>query len=282
MAGEVISKLISAVHQFVLHRTRPEDGILIEARQLADRWKLGGQSLFDSATPDLTLLLAALVVTYREDHELLELIRRHRAEELNKLIRDSVDAEAQALASERLNTESTLTLKQRLEQRRRKWNRDLSRSIEFQFGASIETLLGARRWLWLLFEPTKQQDMIRQSQTCLDDIFEGKSVNMLRLEELFWMDRRRFAKVWRGFQKREFNYLAVVKIMDFLLNEKRRTKRKRSRRVRSPRLWLDDSALRMRVLRGIEARINSLPVAKEIATAFIAVIRAPSPGSGKK
>src|SRR5262245_24532353 len=131
MDADVIAKLTSAVHKFVLYRTRPEEGVLIEARQLADRWKLRGESLFGSSAPDLTLLLAALFVACRKDHEVLELIRRHQPEELDKLIRESSDAESQALTSERPSTQSLLTPKQRQEQKRRKWNRVFSRSIEF-------------------------------------------------------------------------------------------------------------------------------------------------------
>ena len=87
--ADVIAKLTSAVHNFLLYRTRPE-GIMIEARQLANRWQFMGQSLFNSSTPDLTLLLAALFVTCRKDNELVELIRRHRPEELVKLISEKL------------------------------------------------------------------------------------------------------------------------------------------------------------------------------------------------
>jgi hypothetical protein len=106
---------------------------------------------------------------------------------------------------------------------------------------------------------------------------------MLRLEELFWMDRHRFAEPLHGIPKRRLNYVGVTEIMEFLLKEKRQRKRKSSTRGRSPRLpWLYEKALRMRVLREIGARINSLSVDGEIAHAFLTVIRNHLPDSGKK
>jgi hypothetical protein len=266
MDAEIIAELFSAVQNLVVHGIRPREGIMIEARQLANRLKFMGRPLFDSSTGDLTLLLAALFVACRKDHELLELLRRHRREELDKLIRESSDAETQALASDRFSTQSTLTPKQRQEQKRRKWNRVFSRSIEYQFGGGLEDQLDWRTLLLPLLGPGPRENMLRRSQTCLDGIFAGETVNTLKLEELFWMDRRRFAEPLRRFQKRPLNYLAVTEITDFLLSEKRRTKRKRSGRGRSPRPpWLNERAVRMRVLKGIEARINSFSVDSEIA-----------------
>jgi hypothetical protein len=269
---ELIAELISAVQRFVLHRIRPEDGILIEARQLAGRWKLAGQSVFGSSTQDLTLLLAGLIVAMRRDHEVFALIRQHRPEELDKLIRESSDAEIQTLTSEPPSTQPTLTAKQRYEIKRGKRNRAFTRSIEHQFGGGLEAQVDWQTRLLPLLGPTAYKDKLRRSQTCLDHVFAGGSVNTLRLEELFWLDRHRFAEALRGFHKRQFNYVAVTKIMDFLLKEQRLTKRKKSGRPRR-KPWLDDPQVRRRVLMGIEARINSLDIDSKIANAFLTVIR---------
>jgi len=78
-----------------------------------------------------------------------------------------------------------------------------------------------------------------------------------------------------------YDYRAVKTIMDALLSEKPRRKRKRS--GRPPRLpWLNDPLLRTRVLRGIEVRINSLSLPQHIKIAFMTVVSRHLPDSGKK
>jgi hypothetical protein len=283
MDADLIPQLISAIQNFVLHRTRPEEGIMVEARQFAGQWKLAGRSLFDSSTPDLTLLLAALVAELMRDHELVELIRQHRPDELAELISESRDAEVALMSSGWSSTQRTLTAKQRYERKRSKRNRSFSRSIEFQFGGGLEDRVDWKLMLSPLLGPTGYKKSVRDSQRCLDDIFDGESVNMLRLEELFWMDRHRLARPLRRLRTRRFNYLAVTKIMDFLLTEKRRRKRERSKPGRSPRLpWLYDRAFRLRALSGIEARIMSRSMNSDIASAFLKVIRQHLARSGKK
>ena len=87
--AHLIPELISAIQNFVAHRARPPEGIMIEARQLANRFKFKGRPLFDSFTPELTQLLAAFFAAVRPDHDVLESIRRHFPEELEKLSRQS-------------------------------------------------------------------------------------------------------------------------------------------------------------------------------------------------
>jgi len=282
MDSDLVAQLTSAIQRFVLHRTPPEEGTMIEARQLADRWKLGGQCLFDSSTPNLTVLLAAVVVLMKRDCEHLKLVRQYRSDELDKLIKESDEAEVEAIAAGWSTTQASLTARQQSERKRRKWNRDFRRSIEYQFGGGLQ----ADDYCTLavpIIGLDAYKKILQHQQTCLDTIFAGESVNMLRLEELFWMDRRRFAKAVRGLRTGRFNYLGVVKIMDFLLKEKRRAKSKRSKPGRSPRLpWLYDQAVRVRVLTEIEARMNTLPIETEIASTFLAVIRSHLSPSGKK
>lgn len=216
------------------------------------------------------------------DHELLRLIRQHRPEELAKLISESREAEAKLIASCGSSTDPTLTAKQKYERKRSKWNRTFSKSIEYQFGGGLKYYSDWRLLLSPLLGAGAYENTLRGLQTCLDDIFAGESVNMLRLEELFWMDRHRFAEALRGFQG-PLNYLAVTRITDFLLKKKRRPMRKRPARGRSPRApWPKDRARRLRVLRGIEERIKSRPMNSDIANAFLTVIRHYLPRSGKK
>ena len=108
---------------------------------------------------------------------------------------------------------------------------------------------------------------------------------MQRLEDLFFaIDRHRLSEALQGVQKRRYNYRAVAKIMDVLLSERARKKRKRrGRSLRNP--WLDDPNdpnRRRRVLNGIKARISRLSVEEEIRNRFLAVIQCHLPNSGKK
>ena len=150
-------------------------------------------------------------------------------------------------------------------------------SIEYQFGGAAEAKLREFSPLSLGNSPYEP--------TCLDDIFAGATVNMQRLEDLFFaIDRHRLSEALQGVQKRRYNYRAVAKIMDVLLSEKPRKKRKRrGRSLRNP--WLDDPNdpnRRSRVLNGIKARINRHSVEEEIRNTFLAVIQCHLPNSGKK
>ena len=107
---------------------------------------------------------------------------------------------------------------------------------------------------------------------------------MQKLQELFEMERHQFPKSLPNISKgREtfYDYRAVATIMDALLTEK--PKEKRRKLGRSPRIpWLNDPRLRMRVLRGIETRINSLSVQEHIKATFLSIVRRHLPDSGKK
>jgi len=99
------------------------------------------------------------------------------------------------------------------------------------------------------------------------------------------MGRKRLAKLMDDEDKkrRKYRYCVVVKIMNALLTDKPRKKRKRPTRGRPrQRPWLNDAALRIRVLSEIEARMDSIPVSEQIKSAFLIVIRRHHPNSGKK
>jgi hypothetical protein len=288
--GKIIADLKRAIEARVSGSKKPEEleGIITEAKVLVKQWTIGQPSshqrpLFDDTTNPTILLLAGLVVALTRDHRLVELIRRHRPRELENLSSESLFAEVEATAWAWASSQPKPTPKQRYEKKRRKWHRSFLKSIEYHFGGRLEAAFQEGMPLVLMSNPDALQAAVLQSQDCLDGLFAGETVNMLKLEELFGMDRHRIAEALRGFQKRRFNYLAVTKIMDFLLKEKRRKERKMSTRGRSPRKpWLDDHDLRIRVLRGIEARINSRSLPEHIRTSFLAVVRRHMPDSGKQ
>ena len=135
--------------------------------------------------------------------------------------------------------------------------------------------------------------------TCLDNIFAGGTVRMRSedvplnpqpsgplapflsktqhragLEELFGMERHRFGKGLPPIEKgreRWYDHRAVVKIMHRLLSENPRED-KRPRRGKTPRLWLSNPALRIRVLIGIHERMESVSVSEDIWGGFTAVV----------
>ena len=79
----LIADLDRALQSVVLRRKQPGEGIMVEARQLTQKWKVKECSeaptrlLFDGTSSTTTLLLAGMVVALRQDHQLLEQIRRH-------------------------------------------------------------------------------------------------------------------------------------------------------------------------------------------------------------
>jgi hypothetical protein len=125
---------------------------------------------------------------------------------------------------------------------------------------------------------------------------------MLRLEDLFGIECHRLAKLMSREDKkrRKYGHRVVVKIMDALLTEPQK-RRKRSTPGRPRRMpWLNDADLRTRVLRGIEERIMSIATElreadldqvgqdyvrqwqEEIADPFLARVRGHLSASGKK
>jgi hypothetical protein len=178
------------------------------------------------------------------------------------------------------------------ERKRSRLHLDFRNSIEYQFGGGAEV---EWRKQTQQFPPALWPDhpiYKAPPPTCLDEMFAGDGVSMLKLEELFWMERHRFPKDLpsrREGRKEVHDWQAVEQIMDSLLNEEPR-KRKTSGRGRLPRMpWLNDPKdpdLRNRVLKGIEARLNSLSVPEQIKprmkARFLKVIHRHLPDSGKK
>jgi hypothetical protein len=289
-ASKTIADLTDAIEKLVFGEKKVVEleGIIADAKVLVQQWKIREPSghrrpLFDDTTPPRTLLLAALVVALRRDHKLVEQIQRHFPDELDDLTSKSSDARAWAIVSRWVHPPPPVKAWQKYERnRRRKWHRDFFRSIEYHFGGRFEADFRNQYLLVALSNPPAYATMLSESQDRLDDIFAGKTVNMHTLEELFGMDRHRLAKPLRGLESRRYTYVAVTTIMDFFLNQKPRIRRKKTTPGRSRREpWLNDTDLRMRVLRGIEARINSRSVPSDIASAFLAVIHRHLQESGK-
>ena len=78
-----------------------------------------------------------------------------------------------------------------------------------------------------------------------------------------------------------YDWRAVVKIMDALLR-KEPGEHKMPTRGAPRRFWPSDPDCRARVLSGIEARINSIPVPGKIRSRFLTVIHRHLPDSAKK
>ena len=234
---------------------------MTEAKVLVQQWKIKEPSgrrrpLFDDTVNPTALLLAALVVVLRRDHELVEQIHGRFPNELRQLEQASRLAGYMDLAANlRLEKWQKLTKDQQSERRRNEVRRPGLGLIGEQFGFGIS--------LWPLrsVEPT-----------CLDEIFSGGHVNMLGLVELFGFERHGLLKL--AVEKRRFTYRSIVTIMKKLLRDDPRQKPKRTTPGRSPRMpWLNNPDLRVRVLSGIETRMNTLSVPQHIKSAFETVLR---------
>ena len=287
-SSKTIADLKHAIKELVSGRKRPEEleGIIAEAKTLARDWTnphsaqnpKDRRPLFDGTCNDRTLLLAGLVVALSRDHELVARIRRHFPGELEKLSRDSSYADAAAVASACPSTRPEPAPKRKYERKRRRWRRGDKGEIERQFGrytSAVSTPSALSPFLLPVPYPAD----------CLDEIFCGGGVNMLRLEELFGIERHRLAKLvdHEDKKRRKYGHRAVVKIMDASLTKGPRKKRKRSTPGRPRQLpWLNDPDLRTRVFSGVEARINSISMPEHIKSAFLAVVHRHLPDSGKK
>lgn len=260
----MIADLTNAIEALVSKRKNSEEleGLIIEAKQLAREWKLkepGGTSrpLFGDIEKSITFLLAALVVALRRDHELIKQMRRHFPNELETLqFRSRCEdwammVETIARAKVKRTPTGKYEHKRRISRRRN--------LIEFEFGMGL-----------LLKSTSLPNPTLVVHPRCLDNIFAGDHVSMLRLQELFGMDRKRLMEAIQGVQKDHYNYVAVVKIMDFLLNEKPRENPKQAKRGRPRRLpWLNNRDLRTLVLIGIAERISTLSVEEPIRSVFL-------------
>jgi hypothetical protein len=265
------------------------EGVIADAKALVQQWEIKNPSglwrpLFDDTTQPKTVLLAALVVALRPDHNLVERIHRHFPDQLEELRSKSSYATAVAIASAQMHAQLPPKAWQKYERdHRRKWRRNFFKSIEYQFGGRFEADFRNQNLLLALSNPRAYATMLSESQDCLDDIFAAKTINMQKLQDLFGMERHQLSKPLRGLETRLYTYVAVATCMDFFLKQNPRIRRKKTTPGRSRREpWLNDTDLRLRVLRGIEARINSRSVRSDVAKAFSAVIRPRLKKSGKK
>jgi hypothetical protein len=235
-----IAELFRAIEQLESSKKQPGEGILADARELAAQWKVKKRPLFEGLLENNRLaLLVALVVALRSSHQCLEKTRRYFPNELENLISTSGHREFRAFVSALSGTLPEPPPNRKYERKRRRWRWGDKGEIERQFGKDTSAV----------------STPFAYPADCLDDVFAGAGVNMLRLEELFGMDGKRFPEELRSFKdgtKRLYDCRAVVKIMPFLLSERLREKRKGPGRPKA--LWLSDPDLLTRALSGIEAR----------------------------
>jgi hypothetical protein len=308
--SEIVAELIRAIELSESGKEKPGEGIMTEAKDLAQQWKNEkNRPLFASYTENnRIMLLVGLVVALRRDHEILKSIRKRFPNELEKLSISASRAEFDdvwAVASKfvlpwlrakprRTRGESRLleaygqlTPKQKYERNRRLPKGEGLILRQFVLGrALVASLQGIDT-----SNPAGRSRMdvlaafgaYLAAPTCLDGIFAGKPVNMVKLQELFGIERHRLTRLAGvNGNNTSYDYRLVAKIMDRLLREKPAKKRKRTGRPpREPRL---NPLLRTYLLTGIEERINSISsVPEHIKTEFLAVVHRHRnlPDSGK-
>jgi hypothetical protein len=299
-----IADLSRAIEDLVSGRKKPEglEGTIDDAKTLAQQWKNPYSAkdskyrrpLFDTSSNPTIFLLAALVVALKkQDQELAEQNRISIFEELEELRSAVLHAYAQMRElGEALQSAKPKPKPKRwqpFEETRRKWYRNFCNSIEYQFGGGLVADLRKNPALRGLSDAELQW----LGATCLDNIFRGDAVgkvttrvnflggppivvdartDMQRLEDSFFgIDRKRLSKLLSGKKKRHY-WGDVIRIMAGLLKERPRKKRRKSKPGPARQIWLNDEDLRERVLKGIEARLNSFPVQGDIKEAFLKVV----------
>ena len=203
-------------------------------------------------------------------------IHTHFREQLENLRSARIWAEIEQL----INT-GVIKIRQPTPTQQHEWKRRVHRwadvgLIEYEFGGA-----GEAEWrrsipgvLSLHLQPT----CFGYQPTCLDEIFSGGRVNTRRLQDLFGVNCNRFPKdpsVKNG-RERSYNHHAIVKIMNALLSEKRKS---RGRRLQT---WPSDPNIRTRMLNGIAERVKIIAREKDIIDAFVTLVPRHCPDSAKK
>jgi hypothetical protein len=274
----------------------PEEELEEIVRELLERAELKDHGLLPWL--DICKLVGEVVdLAHLQDREIdylmqfrrdLERIRAYYPEKVENLSSASLFAEMQPLIEQKLAEENP---KKEWERKRGRYRR----LIEYEFGGEAEANLRKSSLFGLSglpYQPSCLDDILRGGvgEVKMQPSFWGPPIavdtvtNMRRLQDLFGMYRDRFPKELRGRRmgtKIVYDWCAVVKIMDALLSE-RRGPRKRSVPGRPRTLWLSDPDLCNRVLSGIEARVNSISPSKQIATAFLDLVRRHRVDSAKK
>jgi hypothetical protein len=273
----IIADLQEALEDLVHRRKQPGEGILIEARELAREWKVKGRPLFGEGS---TMLLAALVVALKREVELLERIRSRFPDKLEELQSAVLYAQIREFREALESAQDKPTPRQVSEKKRSKWHRHFHNSIEYQFGGGLVADL--RKYTAL--RGLSDAELQWLGATCLDKIFAGDPVNMQTLEDLFFgIGRKRLGKLLLGGRKKRwYDWRDVIRIMESLLKETqefllKEKERKRKKPVLGPprKVWLYDKKdpdLLPRVVKRIEARLNSFSVDEDIKAAFLKVV----------
>lgn len=262
--SDVIIDLTCAIEALQSAKQQPGEGILAAARDLGLQWEFNKRPLFGADGEHCrTTLLAGLVMALRLECEAHQRI----AYQLCASYAPNIDANF---------TPSEPTSGQKYERKRSMHRlRGGIGLIEWQFGGLQEAWMQSQI---LLSNPIYSVSV--PAPTCLDDVFGGTPVTMIGLQDLFGIERKRLGRLLgKKICKGPYDYRAVAKITDGLL----KPVKKRKGRGRPPRKpWLDKSDTRIRVLTGIEARINSLSVSDSIKMEFLAVVHRHLRESGKK
>jgi hypothetical protein len=242
----------------VLWREITSGELARDAKDLADNELV--RSLVELA--QLQKLQIGYLAKFRRDWEQ---ILAYYPEQLKNLYSASLMKAVQPLIKKQTAVEDP---KKRGERKRRRYDWGGIGLIEREFGGDGEAWWRKSTLSGLLDDAYKP--------VCLDEIFRGGRVPMRRLQELIGMDRRRFSEGLLDFsfkkgRERHYDWQALVKIMDDLLGEGPRERKRRVRGGSMRKLWLSDPDVSARVLRGIESRANDVSPCSEIRDAFKAI-----------
>jgi hypothetical protein len=251
---------------------------------LTQQWTFKKRPVFEGSFENRRLLLlVALVVALKRDHEFLESIRQYYSKELENLS----DASGTAWIRETFRGLFQVTPgKKQYEGKRRLLDR--VGEIERLFGSEPPKsfALGTAR----LFpgHDVNPHESFNFKPPRIDVILLGGTLNMSELQELFGMHRRRLCRYLKGLppkkdgRERRYECNHVLKIMDMAALSEKLPKRKRSAKGRPRRVFLGDPVRRHRVFEAIVDRAVRIGAAQKTVAAFKALAFLHRPDLGKK
>ena len=137
----IIADLRRAIEDLVSHRKKSQqlEGIIDEAKTLAREWTVKEHSghrrpLFDDTVGNTISLLAGLLIALTRDHQLVERIRRHFPNVLDKLNQESSYEDSAKLALDWASAQPKHTPGQLYERKRSARVRHRPGLIEREFG----------------------------------------------------------------------------------------------------------------------------------------------------
>ena len=300
---KTIADLFQAIVGMECRQEQPREGILAVARELAQQWTFKKRPVFEGSLENKRLLLlVALVVALKRDHEFLEPIRQYYPKELENLSDASGCAWLRESFPGLFDGKSVLELipgpgkkkyvlmpksgEKKYEETRRLLDR--VGEIECLFGSEPPKSFALGTARLLPGYDVNLHELFNLKPPRIDVILLGGTLNMSELQELFGMNRSRLRRYLKGLPpkkdgiKRRYDVIDVVKIMRMAALSEKLPERESSAKGRPRRLFLGDAVRRHRVFEAIVHRAVRIGAAQKTVAAFKDLAFLHRSDSGKK